>query len=120
MLRVTVELWPDGLETGRKVLASANIGRVKSGALADYRVELGEEPHGTISGTLLEYPRFATPIWDLVARAIAIALTGKEDLPPRSTFRFARLETSRMCGFERYQSQREACSGKTSPTRRDR
>jgi hypothetical protein len=35
------------------------------------------------TANLLEYPRYSAPIWDLVARAIAVALTGKEDLPPR-------------------------------------
>ena len=79
MLKVTVELWP----SGRRVLATGNIGRVKNGALADYRVELSEEPHGKICGSLQDYPRYSTTVWDLVARAIAVALTGKEELPPR-------------------------------------
>jgi len=83
MLKVTVEILPDGRERGSRVLATAKIGRIKSGPLADYRVELSEEPHGEISGTLDAYPRYATSIWDLVARAVAVALTGKEELPPR-------------------------------------
>lgn len=33
--------------------------------------------------TLNDYPRFASTIWDLVARAVAVALTGKEELLPR-------------------------------------
>jgi hypothetical protein len=83
MLKVTIELWPDGRESGRRVLATAKIGRIQSGALADYKVELSEDPHGKICGTLNEYPRFASTVWDLVARAVAVALTGKEELPPR-------------------------------------
>ncbi|MGF7000806.1 hypothetical protein P3T25_009199 [Paraburkholderia sp. GAS32] len=84
MLRVTVELWPGGRESGSRVLATANIGRVKNGAVADYRVKLQEDVQGEIgAATLDDYPRYASTIWDLVARAVAVALTGKEELPPR-------------------------------------
>lgn len=84
MLRVTVELWPGGREAGRRVLATADLIRVKSGALADYSVVLRDDVLGEIgTGELNEYPRFAASIWDLVARAVAIGLAGREDLPPR-------------------------------------
>jgi hypothetical protein len=83
MLKVTVELCPGGYESGGRVLATAKIGRIGSGPLADYRVELSEEPHGKICGTLEDYPRYATTVWDLIARAVVVALTGKEELPPR-------------------------------------
>ncbi|CAN7546779.1 hypothetical protein [Caballeronia sp. LjRoot31] len=84
MLRVTVELWPGGRESGRRVLATANIGRVKSGVLADYKVELYEDVQGRVSSaTMYAYPRLASGIWDLVARALTIALAGNEVLPPR-------------------------------------
>ena len=84
MLRVTVELWPGGRESGSRVLATAKIGRVKNGALADYRVELQEDVLGEIATAALhDYPRYASTIWDLVARAVAVALTGEEELPPR-------------------------------------
>jgi hypothetical protein len=83
MLKVTVEILPDGRESGSRVLATAKIGRVRSGSLADYRVELSEEPHGKICGYLDGYPRHASTVWDLVTRAVAVALTGKEELPPR-------------------------------------
>jgi len=84
MLKVIVEFWPGGRDNGRRVLATAKIGRVKNGAVADYKVELHEDVLGDIgAGTLEEYPRFAAPIWDLVARAVATGLTGKEELPPR-------------------------------------
>ena len=84
MLKVTVEIWPGGRESGRRALAAADIGRMRNGALADYRVELHEDGQGGIrSAGLLDYPRYSTTVWDLVARAIAVALTGKEELPPR-------------------------------------
>lgn len=73
-----------GRESGGRILAIARIRRVKSGALADYEVELHEDVLGKVGeATVHEYPRCASTIWDLVARAIASALTGKEELPPR-------------------------------------
>jgi hypothetical protein len=58
-------------------LATAKIARVRSGALADYKVELHEDVLGNIGmATLHEYPRFASSR-DLVARAVALGLTGK-------------------------------------------
>ena len=84
MLKVTVELWPGGRESSRRVLATADIARVKSGAHADYEVVLHDEVLGDIgAATVHEYPRFAASVWDLVARGIAAALAGKEELPPR-------------------------------------
>jgi hypothetical protein len=84
MLKVTVELCPGGRASGSRVLATAKIGRVKDGALADYRVELHEDVQGEIGEAALhDYPRYASSVWDLVARAVAVALTGKEELPPR-------------------------------------
>ncbi len=54
MLRVTVELLPSGFVAGRRVLATADISRIRSGALADYLVEMEEDllPE-TYSGNLL-------------------------------------------------------------------
>jgi hypothetical protein len=84
MLRVTVALWPGGRESGCRTLATADIGRVKSGAIADYQVELRDEILGDIGTAIVrEYPRYAAPVWDLVARGIAIALAGEERLPTR-------------------------------------
>jgi hypothetical protein len=84
MLRDIVELWLDGRESGRRMLASAKVGRVKDDALADYRVELEEDMVGVIGiAELRNYPRYASTIWDLVARAIAVALTGEVELPQR-------------------------------------
>jgi hypothetical protein len=56
MLKITVEIWPGGRESGRRVLATGDIGRIKDGALADYRVELHEDGQGDIeSASLLDY-----------------------------------------------------------------
>ena len=83
MLKVTVELWPGGRESGTRVLATVRISRIKDGSLADYRVERSEEPNGKICGTLEDYPRYSVTLWDLVALAVAVALTGNEELPRR-------------------------------------
>jgi hypothetical protein len=84
MIRVTVELLPDGRESGRRVLATARIGRLESGTPADYLVELHEDVLGDVrTATLRAYPRLSSTIWDLVARAVTVALTGREELPPR-------------------------------------
>lgn len=48
MLKVTVEIWPAGRESGRRTLATADIGRIRNGALADYRVKLHEDVQGDI------------------------------------------------------------------------
>lgn len=84
MLRVTVELWPGGCESGRRTLATADIGRVRSGAIADYHVELRDEVLGDVGTAILrKYPRYAASVWDLIARCIAVALAGQEELPSR-------------------------------------
>jgi hypothetical protein len=84
MLKVTVELWPGGREPGRRVLATADIVRVKNGAHADYEVRLHDDVLGDIgTATLTAYPRFAGSVLDLAARAIATALAGCEALPAR-------------------------------------
>jgi hypothetical protein len=83
MPRITVEIWPGGHENGRRAVAAADIGQTRNGALADYRVDLHEDGQGgSGSAGLLDYPRYSTTVWDLVARAISVALTGKEELPP--------------------------------------
>ncbi|MDC6296224.1 hypothetical protein PP725_23375 [Ralstonia solanacearum] len=84
MLKVTVELWPGGRKGARRVLATADIARIKSGAHADYEVMLRDEVLGEVgTGALHEYPRYAASVWDLVGRSIAAALSGTEELPPR-------------------------------------
>ncbi len=86
MLRITVELWPSGRESGCRVIATADIGRIQNGAHADYEVRLDESPLGNVGdvATVREYPRWSASMWDLVARCIAAALSsGREELPPR-------------------------------------
>ena len=88
MLKVIIELWPGGREAGRRVIATADIGRVKDGQLADYEVELQEKLLEHIGvgeiAHVREYPRWSASVWDLVGRCIAAALNGgKEELPPR-------------------------------------
>ncbi|SIT39478.1 conserved hypothetical protein [Paraburkholderia piptadeniae] len=86
MLRVTVELWPGGRESARRVIATADIARIRDGALADYEADLHEALLGNIGDTahVRSYPRWSASVWDLVARCIAAALNGgKEKLPPR-------------------------------------
>ena len=86
MLRVTIELLPGGRESGKRVIATADIARVSGGALADYRVALEEAVLGEVGGRAIvrSYPRRASSVWDLVARCLAAALNdGREELPPR-------------------------------------
>ncbi|WP_245643998.1 hypothetical protein [Paraburkholderia oxyphila] len=89
MLRVTIELLPGGRESGKSVIATADIARVSDapfGARADYGVVLKDAVLGEIGGRAVvrSYPRWATSVWDLVARGIAAALNqDTESLPPR-------------------------------------
>ncbi|MGF6508555.1 hypothetical protein [Paraburkholderia sp. 32] len=86
MLRVTIELLPGGREDGKRVIATADIARVRSGALADYRVALDDAVLRQVGerATVRGYPRWAGSVWDLVARCVAAALNqGREALPPR-------------------------------------
>jgi len=84
MLKITVEVvWPGDIGAGRKV-ATAYIGRLERSAVSDYVVQLNEPPFGDgEKRTLHAYPRYASSVFDLVARALAIGLTGVEKLPPR-------------------------------------
>jgi hypothetical protein len=86
MLRVTVELLPRGRESGKRLIATADIGRVRDGALADYAVFLREGLLGAVGSVAFVhgYPRWSASVWDLVARAVAAGLNGgHEALPPR-------------------------------------
>lgn len=84
MLRVTVELVPHGRDSLSTVLVSGTISQIRGGALADYRVDLQDDVAGSLGvGAVHQYPRFGATVWDLVAKAIAVGLTGVEELPPR-------------------------------------
>lgn len=93
MLKVTVELWPGGRESGRRVIATADIGRIRDGAFADYRVRLEEQFLNNVGdeAVVADYPRWSASVWDLVARCLAAALNdGREALPPRPMLPVAR------------------------------
>lgn len=88
MLRVTIELLHGGRETGRHVIATADIARVRGGALADYSVTLTDAAVGEVGEAVRVngYPRRASSALDLVARCLVAALNqGREELPPRPT-----------------------------------
>lgn len=64
----------------------AELGRIHGKRLGTYHMRLNEEPFGLVGQAVLsDYPRYGASIWDLVARGIAVALTGKEELPIRPT-----------------------------------
>ena len=86
MLRITIELLPVGREARRRTIAVAELGRTHGKRLGTYHMRLNEEPFGLVGQAVLsDYPRYAASIWDLVARGIAVALTGREELPSRPT-----------------------------------
>ncbi|QBR02481.1 hypothetical protein [Paraburkholderia pallida] len=88
MLRITVELWPGGRQSGKRLVASGDICRIRSGELADYEVRLQEELLGDVGDIahVCSYPRWSASVWHLVARGVSAALNdGKEELPQRPT-----------------------------------
>lgn len=86
MLRITIELLPGGREGARRTIAVAELGRIRGKRLGTYDMALNEEPFGQVGhAVLIDYPRYGASIWDLVARGIAVALTGREELPRRPT-----------------------------------
>nr|WP_081071676.1 hypothetical protein [Burkholderia cepacia] len=102
MLRVTVELWPGGSESSKRVIATADIGRIKDGKLADYKVYLQEGLLGDVGDVayVRRYPRWSATVWDLVVRCLSAALNGgKEKLPERPVLPNVPVHTS---GTERY------------------
>lgn len=70
------------METNVSTLWTANIGRLERGATPDYVVQLCEDiyEHGG-KNILHAHPRYASSAFDLIARALAVALTGTEELP---------------------------------------
>jgi len=84
MLKVTVEVaHPKRIGSGGQI-ATAYIGRLERSPVSDYVVQLNEPPFGEgEKRTLRAYPRYASSVFDLMARALAVGLTGTEELPPR-------------------------------------
>ena len=84
MLRITIDLIPGGREARRRTIAMAELGRTHGKRAGKYHMSLNEEPFGLVGQAVLsDYPRYGASIWDLVARGIVVALTGKEELPRR-------------------------------------
>lgn len=84
MLKVTVEVVLPGRGGAAREIATAVIGRFNHSAAPDYVVQLREYPHEFgEKRTLRAYPRYAASVFDLVARALAVGLTGTEELPRR-------------------------------------
>ncbi len=97
MLKVTVELCPP--HGPSHVLGYAEIENISGderhadygvaiSKYGDYAVTLreGVDEREVGTATLINYPRFGGSVWDLVARGIATALAGKEELPERPVF----------------------------------
>jgi len=83
MLKITVSLVPGGVGTERK-LGELHISNVAGGALADYQcVFYGDDLPGPAHARVRRYPRWSASVWDLVGRAIAQSLSGRERLPRR-------------------------------------
>ena len=85
MLLVTLELLPRGSEEQRRTIGQVRITNVGGDpAYGDYSIELKEDRAKSVrTASVIDYPRHAGSTWDLVARAITVALAGKEELPPR-------------------------------------
>lgn len=85
MLRVTIELISGGRESGKRILAVAEIGNVGGASMAHYHAEVGDESPGLKEADIRAYPRWSASVWDLVLRCIAKAMFGKEQMPKRPT-----------------------------------
>ncbi|AQH01372.1 hypothetical protein A9R05_21300 [Burkholderia sp. KK1] len=85
MLLITVDKLPLGDVAGRKQLGRAHIVNCGGdGAYGSYAIEiLDAEGRVVMSGHIAYYPRHAGHVFDLVARGLAAALSGREALPPR-------------------------------------
>lgn len=82
MLRVTVSIVPGGIGAERKI-GELRISNVEGGALANYKCLLTADDSIPTHADINAYPRWSVTVWDLVARAIAKALSGQERLPRR-------------------------------------
>lgn len=82
MLKIAISIIPNGVGKERQ-LAELHIANIGGGALADYKYSVSAEGTDEASGYITRYPRWSASVLDLVARAIAKALTGREALPRR-------------------------------------
>jgi len=77
MLKITVSIIPGGVGSERK-LGELHIAKVAGGAHADYQgVLISDDLPEPVGVTVQRYPRWSATVWDLIARAIATALNGK-------------------------------------------
>jgi hypothetical protein len=83
MLKITVSIVPGGVGPERR-LGELHIANVGGGEFADYACTLhSDDLPAPVRVTLARYPRWSATVWDLVARALAKALSGSERLPRR-------------------------------------
>lgn len=83
MLKVTVSLIPGGVGPERQ-LGELRISNVAGGSLSDYKCVLhSSDLPAPVHAEIRRYPRWSSSVWDLVGRAIATALSGRERLPRR-------------------------------------
>lgn len=84
MLKVTVSLIPGGGGPER-MLGELRIFNIGGGSLSDYTGELhASDLPAPVHAVIHRYPRWSSSVWDLIGRAIAVALSGRERLPRRS------------------------------------
>jgi hypothetical protein len=83
MLKITVSIIPHGIGPERQ-LGELRIANVGGGCVSTYHCTLssGDLPQPLV-GEVVQYPRWAASVWDLVARAICKTLAGRERLPRR-------------------------------------
>lgn len=119
MLKVTVSIVPGGLGAERK-LGELFITNVAGGALANYKCFLTADDSVSTHVDIKRYPRWAAPVWDLVARAIAKALSGKERLPPRPSQVKVPIRTDAATGLQYVRMEDIPEPAKTAFSRRTR
>lgn len=82
MIKVTVELWPHGYETGKEVLAEAfiaNDGTSDNRNIGNYEVWLKQKTKRSLKfGRVKNYRRLTQPIWKLIELCIQSAFRGDE------------------------------------------
>lgn len=101
MLKVTVSLIPGGVGPEQK-LGELHISNVSGGSISDYTCELhASDLPAPIHAAIHRYPRWSSSVWDLVGRAIATALAGRERLPRRPTALRVPIHSDGACAYVR-------------------
>lgn len=82
MLKVSLHSSVLAEATAANKMGWLDIAYKRLAGLADYRAVLFMQGQGTVAeATITDYPRWSGSVFDLVARAIAVALQRKEELP---------------------------------------